>query len=103
MTGYGSKDVIIDALKGHADDFIEKPLDLEKVKAIVDQFANDLSGEGEAGSADVVGKVDKIKRFIERNCLRKISLNDAAVSLCLSPKYVSRIFKQHTFFAKPGR
>jgi two-component system, response regulator YesN len=94
VTGHGSKDVVIDALKGHADDFIEKPLDLDKVKAIVEQFANKIDYEIDATGMESDDKIHKIKRFIERNCLRKTSLTDAASALCLSPKYISRIFKQ---------
>ncbi|MDD4954852.1 MAG: AraC family transcriptional regulator, partial [Candidatus Omnitrophica bacterium] len=41
-------------------------------------------------------KMDKVKRFIERNCFKKISLDDAASTVFLSPKYLSRIFKQST-------
>ena len=33
LTGYGSKDVAVKALRGQADDFIEKPLNIETFPA----------------------------------------------------------------------
>jgi two-component system response regulator YesN len=71
-------------------------LDLEKVKAIVEQFANKIDSVPNSKGSDGADKCEKIKRFIERNCLRKTSLTDAAAAFCLSPKYISRIFKQNT-------
>ena len=34
LTAYGSKDTVIDALKGRADDYIEKPLDMEVANSV---------------------------------------------------------------------
>ena len=42
-----------------------------------------------------LSKINKVKLFIERNCFKKIGLNDAAQAVCLSPKYLSRVFKEH--------
>ena len=47
-------------------------------------------------SCDVKGKVERVKHFAERNLHKKISLEDAASAVSLSPKYLSRIFKQET-------
>ncbi len=96
LTGYSSKDVAIEALKAHADDYIEKPLDIHKIKDIVDRLLeNKLEASG-IDTQSINGKIEKIKRFTERNCYKKISLRHAAEEVCLSPKYLSRIFKQVT-------
>ncbi len=44
----------------------------------------------------VDGKIERVKRFAERNCHKRVCLEDAAAVVCLSPKYLSRIFKQKT-------
>lgn len=93
LTGHSSKDVAIEALKNRADDYIEKPLFADKIKEVVEKFL-------ERGAADALhppdlkDKIEKVKRFVERNCYKKTSLEDAAGSVFLSPKYLSRVFKE---------
>lgn len=96
LTGYSSKDVAIEALKGHADDYIEKPFDVNKVKQVIEKVLETKRGESDVNATDTVGKIEKIKSFIERNCYKKINLKDAANAVFLSPKYLSRIFKEFT-------
>jgi two-component system response regulator YesN len=91
LTGNSSKSVAIEALKSHADDFIEKPVDVNKIKDVVDQLLEDEQEERILG---IKGKVQKVKRFVEKNCFKKIRLNDVAQAVALSPKYLSRVFKQ---------
>lgn len=96
LTGYSTKDVAIEALKNHADDYIEKPADIPKVKDTIQRV---LGVRREGKDSDPVvftDKVERLKRFAERNHHRKISLRDAAEAVCLSPKYLSRIFKENT-------
>ncbi len=96
LTGYSSKDVAIDALKGHADDYIEKPIDIDKLKEVIERILSVKRGDIDISVCDLKGKVEKIKQFIENNWHRKTCLEDAANVVCLSQKYLSRIFKQHT-------
>lgn len=96
LTGYGSKDVAIEALRGHADDYIEKPLDIDKTKEIIERALETRRGEADIAATDVKGKIERVKHFVQRNCFKKVTLNDAAEAVCLSPKYLSRIFKQYT-------
>lgn len=96
LTGYSSKDVAIDALKGHADDYIEKPLDIDKTNEIIERIMSLRRGEPDINISDINGKIEKIKNFTERNCFKKTVLKDVAQAICLSPKYLSRIFKQNT-------
>lgn len=93
LTGHSSKDTAIEALKGHADDYLEKPVDPRRLEEIVERLLDKDGGRGDAAATGIKGKIEKVKRFVERNCYKKISLKEAAQSVCLSPKYLSRIFK----------
>jgi len=93
VTGNSSKNTAIEALKSRADDYIEKPVDVKKLRDIISRF---LDGEShdEVNFHGVQGKIQRIKRFVEKNCFKKIRLNDVAQTVALSPKYLSRVFKQ---------
>ncbi|MFA5008491.1 MAG: response regulator [Candidatus Omnitrophota bacterium] len=95
-TAYSSKDIAIEALRGKADEYIEKPLDIDRTKDIIEKLLEVRGGPADISACTISDKMDKVKRFIERNCFKKISLNDAANAVFLSPKYLSRIFKQCT-------
>jgi two-component system response regulator YesN len=95
MTGFGSKDVAVEALKGHADDYIEKPTQVSGLRESIEKVLAAKRCEDPATETGIPGKIEQVKSFIERNCFKKISLNDAAQSVYLSPKYLSKIFKQH--------
>lgn len=93
ITGFSSTDVAIDALKGRADDYFEKPVDIDKAKTIIrDLLKKRDDGEG-PDSLDIKGKVERVKRFAERNFDKPVGLEDAAATVGVSPKYMSRIFK----------
>ncbi|MDD2772421.1 MAG: response regulator [Elusimicrobiales bacterium] len=94
ITGYSSKDVAIKALRGKADNYIEKPFDVEKTRAILESELSAKRGDGDLDSMDKERKVKRVKEFIERNCFKKVTLADAAGAVCLSPKYLSRIFRE---------
>ncbi|MGA1841118.1 MAG: response regulator [bacterium] len=101
LTGYSSKDIAIEALKGHADDYIEKPINIDKmninkIKEIIERMMEEKKGKIDTDSIDIEDKINKVKRFIERNYDKNISLKAASKVVCLSPKYLSRIFKENT-------
>jgi len=93
VTGTSSKDTAIEALKGHADDYIEKPIDVKKLKKIVERFL-DGENQDEGNYNGIKNKIERVKRFLEKNSFKKIRLNDVALEVSLSPKYLSRVFKQ---------
>ena len=95
MTGYSSKEVVIEALRGEASNYIEKPFDVDKARAIIESVLARNHGEEEAALTDGKGKVEKVKNFVRRNCLKKVRLQDAADSVYVSPKHLSRIFKTY--------
>jgi two-component system, response regulator YesN len=96
LTGHSSKDVAVEALKAHADDYIEKPINIKNFQYAVERLMAARNNEPELSSLDLAGKLDKVKRFIEANGHKKISLTDAANAVCLSAKYLSRIFREQT-------
>ncbi len=95
LTGHSSKDVAIEALKGHADDYVEKPVDIGKIKEIIARLLARRNGETDIDASDTKGKIHKVRQFIEKNCFKKTTLKDAAEAVCLSPKYLSRVFKEN--------
>jgi two-component system, response regulator YesN len=96
LTASGSKDTVIDALKARADDYIEKPLDIEATREIIEQALDAKVIKEKSSLSHVEDKIKRIKNFIERNALKKVSLKDAANIVSLSPKYLSRIFEEQT-------
>jgi two-component system response regulator YesN len=92
LTGNSSKDFAIEALKGRADDYIEKPFEVSKflstIKNIIESKQKTITGH--------LNKMERIKMFIEKNFDKKVSLNHVADEVCLSPKYLSRFFKENT-------
>jgi YesN/AraC family two-component response regulator len=94
LTAYSSKDIVIKALKNRADDYLEKPLDIDKIKEVIEKILESKHSGSDINVINLKSKIEKVKRFIERNCYKKICLKDVSEIVCLSPKYLSRIFKQ---------
>jgi len=96
LTGFSSKDVAVEALKGNADDYIEKPVDIKKAERIIADMLLNNTPDQQRYSDDINGKIERVKSFLRRNYHKKVNLEDAAEIVCLSPKYLSRIFKENT-------
>ena len=78
LTGYGSKDVVLEALRKHADDYIEKPFDINKTRATIEKVLETREEGVESDAIATNEKIERVKRFTERNYSKKISLEDAA-------------------------
>ncbi len=96
LTGFGSKKVVIEALQGEADEYLEKPLDLERTAAAIRKLLRQSRWPEGLEAADTSGKIERVKVFLERNVHKKVSLAEAAALVRLSPKYLSRAFKEVT-------
>jgi len=96
LTGYSSKDTAVEALRGRADDYIEKPVDEEAVRRMIARLLDEKTGNVYGESLDSNGKMERVKRFLERNCFKKVTLSDAAQTVYMSPKYLSNLFKRVT-------
>lgn len=93
LTAYGSKDLAIEALRGRVDDYIEKPFDIDKLKEMIERLLERKEGYTD-DAGDIHSKINKVKHFIKRNLYKKIKLENAAEIVCLSPKYLSRVFRK---------
>lgn len=94
ITAYGTKDVIVQALQHHADDFLEKPFDMDVLKEKIRGFLRKRFYLNK-NTSDRDYKIERIKSFIQRN-YNTASLDLIAEEMCLSPKYISRMFKEKT-------
>jgi two-component system response regulator YesN len=95
LTGSSSKDVAIEALKNRADDFIEKPMDVDETREIIIKLLGERDSGGAPDTGNIESKIEKVKKFAERNFDKKVSLEDAAAHVGLSAKYLSRAFEEH--------
>ena len=96
LTGYGSKAVVIEALKGKADAYLEKPYDIEKTKLLIKSLIESDIEAIDVRNGNIQDKIQRVMHFAERNVTKKVNLEDASRLVFMSPKYLSRIFKQHT-------
>lgn len=96
MTGYSSKDIAVHALTARADNYIEKPFNLGAARAVIEKELSRARGEGSPGDMGMAAKIEHVRGFIEGNCFKKITLKDAADSVFLTPKYLSRVFRERT-------
>src|SRR5262245_16594771 len=96
LTGHSTTDVAIKALRAQATDFIEKPLDDQKIEKIKNIVLSAPGGERDRSLSGVQGKIERARFFAERNFNKKLKLKDVAEEVCLSTKYLSRIFKENT-------
>jgi two-component system response regulator YesN len=93
LTGEGSKDVIVEALRGNADDYFEKPVDPRKLEESIEKILKSRASLQVVHSGQNQ-KIERAKRLIEKNYDKMVNLTDLASELCLSPKYFSRLFKE---------
>ncbi len=93
MTSFGSKEVVVEALRGDADDFIDKPYSVQEMKNKLESFFEKNADKEKNMSGN---SMQRIQRFVERNYAKSPTLEEAAEKASLSPKYLSRKFKQET-------
>jgi len=96
MTGFSTKDVAIHALIAKADNYIEKPFDIGTMREAIEKELRTASGANRPDEMDIAGKIEHVRWFLEGNCFKKITLRDAAQVVYMSPKYLSRIFREKT-------
>jgi two-component system response regulator YesN len=96
LTGFSSKDVAIEALKGAADDYVEKPVQVVKIREAIARLLQKTRARGDIVTGGIDGKIERVKHFLEVNCHKSVKLEDAAMAVGLSPKYLSRVFQERT-------
>lgn len=93
ITGNSSEDSAIEALKGHADDYLQKPVDLQETRECIERLLEKKASRSPGYSDD---KIEKAKRFLDRNRCKMVTLKDASQAIALSSKYLSKLFKKKT-------
>ncbi|MBF0504376.1 MAG: response regulator [Candidatus Omnitrophica bacterium] len=94
LTGQSNKDIAIDALKGRADDYIEKPVNAAKLLETIRSLLAGKAVQNFTYGHGIHAKIEQARQFVKRNFDKKVTLEDVAEQICLSPKYFSRIFKE---------
>jgi len=88
-TAYGNKEVVVEALRLGADDYIEKPFDIEQVREIFRK----LIISSKVGR-DARSRLDGAMEYLRAHCKDSVSLTQLAEKFNVSPKYFSRLFKE---------
>ena len=96
LTGCDSKDIIIEALREDADEYIEKPFDIEQTKKIFERLLCKKKEYDEKNMSSVGKKIKRTEEFIKKNYNKTILWKDACEEAFLSPKYFSQVFKEKT-------
>jgi YesN/AraC family two-component response regulator len=91
MTGFGSKDVILSALRNRSDEFIEKPI---KVKELMTMIRRLL--ESKPQRKEFSRDIEYVRYYLQKNIDKKVELEDIARLIGYSTKYMSRYFLQET-------
>ncbi len=74
LTGHSSKDVAIEALRSRADNYIEKPFDIENAREIFDRVLDSRKKGTKGPGLDTDDRLERVKRYFQRNCFKKVSL-----------------------------
>ncbi len=78
LTAYGSVPDAVQAIRGGACEYLEKPISFEELESAAERFAGaDVEVRGENGDAEAVGKSVLFRRLLEQ--VRKVSESDADV------------------------
>lgn len=103
LTAFSSERTVIDAIKGHADDYLKKTRDINNLEESVKKLLKmkeikeiQKSSNPDINAMNKKNKVDYVKKLIEKNFDKILSLEFLAKEVFLSPKYLSRIFKELT-------
>lgn len=83
-TAYGSKDVVIEALRNGANDFIDKPFSVKEVR---ESFRRLLKGLSE-------DPLERAYEFLRENFHTQVNLELVSKEVNLHPKYLSRKFRE---------
>jgi two-component system response regulator YesN len=94
LTGYSSTEIAVRALRGDADEYMEKPVNIARAKEVLADLLRKTRAVGDIKDGGVEGKVERVKHFLNVNYHKAVKLEDAARAVCLSPKYLSRLFKE---------
>ena len=92
VSGYDSFDYARAALRLNVVDYLLKPIDMDELNAALQKALAQLPAEPEASRtpADIAGE---IKRYIDQNYTRNISLDTLSERFYFSREYIGRVFR----------
>ncbi len=96
LTGNSTKEIAMASLNNRADEYIEKPFDIAETREIISRLLKEKDAEGIPDTGSTDAKIEKVKKFVERNYDKKTGLDEAALEAGLNPKYLSRVFEEKT-------
>lgn len=94
MTAYESREILVQALRGQADDFVAKPIVMDEVESMLKRLIDSRLTVEPAVSRNPVEKVKWIKKQVRKNYYKTDVLREISDELCMSAKYVGRLFKE---------
>ena len=95
ITGFGSEDLAVQALRAGANDYLKKPIGLD----VLHDTVRNLVGVSAAVAWNPTGENPSIRRaltFIAEHSAEEITLEDAAREAGLSRYYFCRLFRRET-------
>jgi len=95
LTGYGTRETLVEALRERADDFLDKPFNIAELRDKLQKLL-EVAQRHQMNSGTLQSPINRIIQFIQRNCLQDLALEQAAKVVSMSPKYLSRKFKEQT-------
>ncbi|MDD5574994.1 MAG: response regulator [Candidatus Omnitrophica bacterium] len=96
LTAQGSEETAAQALRGKAEDYLQKSLPFETIERRVRILAESIKKPEKTLKGGIRDKIDQMKYFAQKNYHKNIRLDDLAQRLFLSQKYLSKIFRQYT-------
>ena len=95
VSAMGEKENILEALRGRADNFLEKPFKPADARRVVSEYLSKrFCFEKDKGTVN--GPIQRVVKLLERNVDQEVTLEDASRVAFLSPKYLSRLFLKKT-------
>lgn len=93
ITAHGGLEVVVEVLRLHADDYVEKPFDINELRGRVKSILKEKSRNDNL-ARDPQAQVERIKLFVQNN-YTNATLEYVAQEMCLSTQYVGRLFLRH--------
>ena len=94
LTGFGSKELVIQSLDHRADAYLEKPIDFDLLNKKINEIL--IKTNFSKGTGDAKSNLDQMISLVRENPEKYVSLRSIAEKLGFNEKYLSREFvKMH--------
>ena len=100
ITGHGNQDVVVESLRLHADDSVEKPFDVHELRERVKSILKEKS-QFDQLAHDSKTQIERVREFIQHN-YTNASLDFIAQEMNLSSQYLGRLFAKYDKYGFRG-